>query len=33
MEVKAVLDVTHDSFEAEYLGLPTPEGRMPKGKF
>ncbi len=33
VEVKAALEVTQESFEAKYLGLPTPEGRMTKGKF
>ena len=33
VEVKDALEVTQESFEAKYLGLPTPEGRMTKGKF
>lgn len=32
-EVKEILQVTHESFEPKYLGLPTPEGRMHKGNF
>jgi hypothetical protein len=32
-EVKAILQVVQESFETKYLGLPTPEGRMNKGKF
>jgi hypothetical protein len=32
-EVKEVLQVTQENFESKYLGLPTPEGRMSKGKF
>jgi hypothetical protein len=32
-EVKQVLQVTQETFETKYLGLPTPEGRMNKGKF
>lgn len=32
-EVKAALQVTQSSFEAKYLGLPTLEGRMNRGKF
>jgi hypothetical protein len=31
--VKQVLQVTQEIFEPKYLGLPTPEGRMSKGKF
>jgi hypothetical protein len=33
MEVKHQLQVTQETFEAKYLGLPTPEGRISKGKF
>jgi hypothetical protein len=33
VEVKEVLNVTQESFETKYLGLPTPEGRMCNGKF
>jgi hypothetical protein len=32
-EVKGVLQVSQETFETKYLGLPTPEGRMTKGKF
>ena len=32
-EVKQILHVTQETFESKYLGLPTPEGRMSKGKF
>ena len=32
-EVKNILHVSRASFETKYLGLPTPEGRMSKGKF
>lgn len=31
--IKNVLQVDRDSFEEKYLGFPTPEGRMNKGKF
>jgi hypothetical protein len=31
--VKQILQVTQETFETKYLGLPTPEGRMSKGKF
>lgn len=31
--IKDVLRITRTTFEAKYLGLPTPEGRMNKGKF
>jgi hypothetical protein len=31
--VKGVLQVTQETFETKYLGLPTPDGRMSKGKF
>jgi hypothetical protein len=33
VEVKQILEVSRDSFEDKYLGYPTPEGRMNKGKF
>jgi hypothetical protein len=33
VEVRTVLGVTQETFEAKYLGLPTPEGRMSNGKF
>jgi hypothetical protein len=32
-EVMNILDVTNSEVEEKYLGLPTPEGRMVKGKF
>jgi hypothetical protein len=32
-EVRTVLGVRQETFEAKYLGLPTPEGRMSNGKF
>jgi hypothetical protein len=32
-EIKHVLQVTQVEFEPKYLGLPTPEGRMTRGKF
>jgi hypothetical protein len=32
-EVKTILQVSQETFEAKYLGLPTPEGRMDAGKF
>jgi hypothetical protein len=32
-EVMNILDVTNSEVEEKYLGLPTPEGRMGKGKF
>jgi hypothetical protein len=31
--VKDALQVTQETFESKYLGLPTPEGRMSAGKF
>ena len=31
--VRTVLEVTKAEFEEKYLGLPTPEGRMSKGRF
>ena len=31
--IKAALQVTQVEFEPKYLGLPTPEGRMTRGKF
>ena len=33
MEVKEVLQVSKDTFETKYLGLPTPNGRMSRGTF
>jgi hypothetical protein len=33
VEVKTCLQITQETFETKYLGLPTPEGRMHKGKF
>jgi hypothetical protein len=33
VEVKTMLQVTQETFETKYLGLPTPEGRMSSGKF
>jgi hypothetical protein len=33
VEVKTCLNITQETFETKYLGLPTPEGRMNKGKF
>jgi hypothetical protein len=32
-EIRAVLNVVNQEFEEKYLGLPTPEGRMHKGRF
>ena len=32
-DIKTVLGVSREKFEAKYLGLPTPDGRMHKGKF
>lgn len=32
-EVRAILGVVNVNFEERYLGLPTPNGRMTKGKF
>jgi hypothetical protein len=32
-QAKSILQVTAETFETKYLGLPTPEGRMSKGKF
>ena len=32
-EVKNVLEITQEVFEAKYLGLPVPEGRIHKGNF
>lgn len=32
-DVRAVLNITMQVFEEKYLGLPIPEGRMPKGRF
>jgi hypothetical protein len=32
-QVRQTLDVSRDTFEDKYLGYPTPEGRMRKGKF
>jgi quinolinate synthase len=31
--VLQILQVTNTTMDAKYLGLPTPEGRMGKGKF
>jgi hypothetical protein len=31
--VRQILEVSRDTFEDKYLGYPTPEGRMNKGKF
>jgi hypothetical protein len=31
--VKTCLQITKETFETKYLGLPTPDGRMHKGKF
>jgi hypothetical protein len=31
--VRLALNVSRDSFEDKYLGYPTPEGQMNKGKF
>jgi hypothetical protein len=33
VEVKGILEVTQETFETKYLGLPTPDGRMNSGKF
>jgi hypothetical protein len=33
VQVKNILQVTQGTFETKYLGLPTPEGRMSRGKF
>ena len=30
--IRSILQVTQTAFEAKYLGLPTPDGRMSKGK-
>jgi hypothetical protein len=32
-EIKGALQVVQETFEAKYLGLPMPEGRMTRGKF
>jgi hypothetical protein len=32
-QVKSVLSVEQEAFDSKYLGLPTPHGRMDKGKF
>jgi hypothetical protein len=32
-QVRQILEVGHQAFEEKYLGLPTPDGRMHKGKF
>jgi hypothetical protein len=32
-QVKRVLSVEQEAFDSKYLGLPTPHGRMDKGKF
>jgi hypothetical protein len=31
--IKRVLQIEQETFETKYLGLPTPEGRMDRGKF
>jgi hypothetical protein len=31
--VRNILEVVREEFEDKYLGFPTPEGRMKKGKF
>jgi hypothetical protein len=31
--IRSILHVEQQGFEAKYLGLPTPEGRMHRGKF
>jgi hypothetical protein len=31
--IRTILQVERDQFEAKYLGLPTPDGRMNRGKF
>jgi hypothetical protein len=33
VDVKTHLQLTQETFESKYLGLPMPEGRMSKGKF
>lgn len=33
MDTKATLQITNNVFEDKYLGFPTPDGRMHKGKF
>jgi hypothetical protein len=33
VQVRQILGVEHQTFEAKYLGLPTPDGRMNKGKY
>jgi hypothetical protein len=32
-QVRQTLDVSQETFEDKYLGYPTPEGRLKKGKF
>ena len=32
-EVRQILEVVQEEFESKYLGLPTPDGRMHRGKF
>jgi hypothetical protein len=32
-EIKGVLNIEQETFETKYLGLPTPDGRMCRGKF
>jgi hypothetical protein len=32
-QVRHILEIQREEFEDKYLGLPTPEGRMKKGKF
>jgi hypothetical protein len=33
IEIKSYLQIKQETFETKYLGLPTPDGRMHKGKF
>jgi hypothetical protein len=33
IEVKQMLQIEQETFESKYLGLPTPDGRMSRGKF
>jgi hypothetical protein len=32
-EVRQILNIQREQFEDKYLGLPTPEGRMNRGRF